>query len=75
MAKRTEDTPKKSWSESDERKKLLEGIADEEERKAADEWDKTDAQKARIKRAREEYEKTSSNGAEPKKRSGWLDRD
>jgi hypothetical protein len=55
------EAAKKSWLESDERKKLLETISDEEERKAADEWDSADATKARIRRAREAYEKTTDN--------------
>jgi hypothetical protein len=61
------EAAKKSWLESDERKKLLETISDEEERKAADEWDSADATKARIRRAREAYEKTADNGNTPHK--------
>jgi hypothetical protein len=57
MAKKDEPQAKKPWEESDERKKALESIADEEERKAADEWDRAQGTKERLRRAREAYEK------------------
>lgn len=76
MAGSKDKTPaeKKAWEESDERKKALESIADEDERKAADEWDRAATVKSRLSKAREDYEKTSET--KNKTRSGgnpWRD--
>jgi hypothetical protein len=69
MAK-SDPTPaaKKPWEESDERKKALEAIADEETRKDADDWDRAQGVKDRLKKAREEYEKSSSPQLKNKRR-------
>jgi hypothetical protein len=58
MAKKEEPAQRKPWEESDDRKKALELISDEDERKAADEWDRTQGIKDRLKRARDDYDKT-----------------
>jgi hypothetical protein len=64
---------RKSWEESDERKKALEAIADQEEREAADAWERSQLTKDRLKRAREEYEKAGAPKSKKNKFFGGDD--
>lgn len=72
MAKKSEEDgpPKKTWLDSDERKAAIESLP-EEERAAADDWDKQTYHKSKIAKAREEYEKKTTKPPDKKGERRW----